>query len=633
MSKKFGLWWICLALMVTMIVPSVAAADGNNSVELRFKVGSVIATINGQRTSIAKPYSEKGATMVPLSLITKAFHVDFSFENNKKITLTSTDHTIQFVIGSTKATVDGQTVDTGAAPKLVGGVVMVPLRVVTDTLGATLRVEADKTIVVTGSADQTAGDRGGSNPGGINSDAGKTMIGDSYNGWSMRYPTGLVKRYQSENDGYITFTDEKGTYLLAVYVEPQSDSLTNEDVLSKLTDSAAQDGGLVVDKKMVDSAAIPYAQITTKNEDGIFSAIRGYYANDTYFELFYSDGLAKNYKDLAKHNDLLNSFRPSFDAKNTKLKDLSTVVGGMRKAVNADYGVTLSVPAEWSIDAANLMFVGNDSSQLTFDISSATAGQTVEQWANQMDQYFKDVFLPEYWKHLGTSPIQVGGYDGVLKKYQYTVGDESFVQYEVFMIVKGFKYLIEFDDVANNPNTETLFNQLIKSVKLNNKQLVDNFGFLEDYRAYVDRTKRALKTSKKSGVSISIPDYWTLSGGDISALDSGRMQYQFPGGSFDLAVNPTEGTLEDEVASFLYVYNQQQVMYHNYKVTSHEATTLAGQPAHKFILDGKNIHYEQIIMVKNGKAYSLLSTMMNANRTDVNVKAVQDTVQSLKVTK
>jgi hypothetical protein len=250
-----------------------------------------------------------------------------------------------------------------------------------------------------------------------------------------------------------------------------------------------------------------------------------------------------------------------------------------------------------------------------------------------MDQYFKDVFLPEYWKQLGTSSIQVDGHAGVLKKYQYTVGDESFVQYEVFLIVNGYKYLIEFDDVANNPNTETLFRDLINNVKLNNKQLVDNFGFLEDYRAYVDRTKRTLKTSKKSGISISIPDYWTLSTGDSSSLDNGKMQYQFPGGSFDLAVNPSEGTLEDEVASYLYVYNQQQVIYHNYKVTSHEATTLAGQPAHKFILDGKNIHYEQVVMVKNGKVYSLLSTMTNANRTDVNVKAVQDAAQSFKLTK
>ncbi|WP_314590282.1 copper amine oxidase N-terminal domain-containing protein [Paenibacillus terrigena] len=627
MGKKLSGWLICLALVFTMVMPGVAMASEGNSVELKFKLGSTNATLNGQRISIAKPYTEKGATMVPLSLITKAFQVEFSFENNKKITITSGEHTIQFVIGSTNATVDGRTVQTGAAPKLVGGVVMVPMRVVTDALGANVKVEADRTIVITANLDGNAGTGA---IGGIDSDAGKTMIGDSYYMWSMRYPTGLVKQFQSEADDYVSFTDEKGTYLLAVSVTKVDDPLTDDDLLKQLTNAALSENGLVVDKKTVKSGATPYAQVISKGEDGVYSAIRGYYANDTYYELYYSDGLAKNYKDLAKHNDLLNSFRPAYDKGNAKLKDLSTVVGGMRKAVNSDYGVTVTVPASWSLYPEDLIFGNEDgSAQLTFDISSAASGLKVDAWAGQMDQYFKDVFVPDAWKLLTTEPIKVDGQEGVLKKYQYTTGEDTYVQSEIFLISGSYKYLIQYDYDSKNTSADSLFGALVKGIKLNTKELSSNFGFLEDTRAYVDRSLTSVKSSKKNGYSLTIPNYWMRIEGEYGA-DPGKMQYQFPGGSFEVSVNSTDRTLSEEVEAYKYVYEQQRILYKNYTVTSTESTTLAGQPTYKIVLDGKDAHHEQYVIVKDGKVYSLLSTIMMANRTDVNEKAIQSVFQSLK---
>ncbi|WP_282942241.1 trypsin-like peptidase domain-containing protein [Paenibacillus sp. RC67] len=61
----------------------------------------------------------------------------------------------------------------------------------------------------------------------IDADQGKTIIGDSHFGWSMKYPSGLVKTSQSTTGDNIMFTDAKGDYAINIRVqEKQSRDLS-----------------------------------------------------------------------------------------------------------------------------------------------------------------------------------------------------------------------------------------------------------------------------------------------------------------------------------------------------------------------------------------------------------------------
>ena len=50
----------------------------------------------------------------------------------------------------------------------------------------------------------------------LDADSGKTKIGDSHFGWSMKYPAGLVKRQQSDDGDSVSFVDAKGEFALSI---------------------------------------------------------------------------------------------------------------------------------------------------------------------------------------------------------------------------------------------------------------------------------------------------------------------------------------------------------------------------------------------------------------------------------
>lgn len=635
--KKIGVWLMSIALVLTMFTPGVRAAESADkpAVEFTLKTGSASAEINGTKTTIPKPYSDKGNTMVPLSLLTKAFGATLKFEKDKNITLTYGDKQVFFTIGSLDAKANGKAVKLTAAPKLVGGFAMVPLRVVTEAFGAKMSVSGDQSIVVTGVAAEETGKAG---EGSIDSDAGKTMIGDGYYLWSMKYPTGLVQSYHSADENSVSFSDEKGTYFLNVYVEKMAQELSKDELLDELIGNYDEGDATIVDRKLVTSGSLPYAQAIMKDSDGVFNAVRAYYANGNYYEIYFSDSKAKNFKDLSKHDDLLNSFRPSFDQNNDKIKNLSTVEGGMRSASNADYGISLKVPADWSIYPEDLSFEDDKDSMLLMEVSSAKDGQTKEQWADQLEQALKESFLPKYMNVISTSAIKVDGRDAVVKKMEYTYsGDKWYTEYEVFWIEGEYKYYLEYSFLKENAaKVEPLFDTFVKSLKVDAAAVKDNFGYLEDPRAYVDRSKRGTKTSKKYNYSISIPSYWWLQGGKSSALEESKVEYTFPGGKFQITAVENTTDFAASLKTIQRVYNEATEANSNFKVVESTKTKFAGVDAQKYIIQSKEsgvvLMMEQVVFEKKGVLYALLSVVNEVNRTDVQLKAVKDAFESFKFT-
>ncbi len=74
----------------------------------------------------------------------------------------------------------------------------------------------------------------------LDADSGKTKIGDSHFGWSMKYPAGLVKRQQSDDGDSVSFVDAKGEFALSIRIDSdQSDELSPSALLNKI---AGDDG-------------------------------------------------------------------------------------------------------------------------------------------------------------------------------------------------------------------------------------------------------------------------------------------------------------------------------------------------------------------------------------------------------
>jgi len=92
--------------------------------------------VNGQTVSLAQPAVEKGGRVfVPLRNIFESLGAGVAYDNGT-INATSGDKTVQVKIGSNQAIVNGQATYLDAAPYIVGATTMVPLRFVSEALGA-----------------------------------------------------------------------------------------------------------------------------------------------------------------------------------------------------------------------------------------------------------------------------------------------------------------------------------------------------------------------------------------------------------------------------------------------------------------------------------------------------------------
>lgn len=101
-------------------------------------IGKDYARLNGKTSSIdAPPYISKGRTMVPIRPIAEALQADIRwYPDEKRITYALNTRFISLYIGNSNAAVNGKTVKMEIAPVITSGRAFIPLRFISENLGA-----------------------------------------------------------------------------------------------------------------------------------------------------------------------------------------------------------------------------------------------------------------------------------------------------------------------------------------------------------------------------------------------------------------------------------------------------------------------------------------------------------------
>ena len=139
-------WFAAVALACALVGsgPLVRAAAGAETV-----------VVNGAQLPPAAVVQYNDRTYVALRAVAQALHADVRYDaRQKEITLTTILRQVVFRLDQSSVLVNGQRKQLEAPAKLIGGVVMLPLRALSDALGATLhRDEAEhQTTVIAGNA-------------------------------------------------------------------------------------------------------------------------------------------------------------------------------------------------------------------------------------------------------------------------------------------------------------------------------------------------------------------------------------------------------------------------------------------------------------------------------------------------
>jgi hypothetical protein len=624
LKSKFVSILLALSLMLTFASP-VWGAESKGLV-LKLKVGSTDMKVNGQSVKIAAPYSAAGTVMVPTAVFIKGLGAKLTLKNTKVITLTYPKFTVVLTVGSKAATVNGKKLALSAAPVVKSGVTFAPLKVL-ESFGAKVKTDsASKTITVTLAAPAAGTGDGGKGGSVIDSDAGKSKIGDSNYQWSMSYPTGLVQDYQSDDGEILIFRDVKNDYYLGITVSKAEDSLTTDEKRELMYDFMIS-SETIMDKRTVSTPTHSYEKIVSKGKNGFYFDNRGIQANGYFYVLTFGKKAA-SMSELAQSSAVLDSFRPVYDRADTALKDLSKIRAGFKTFKNADYGLTLSLPKEWTAnekDYSNPYFETEDA-YLETNVTSLVAGDTLDAWVQRETSRFKDTYIPEARTVDEPVTLMWNGIPARLVKISYANDLKNFWHnYQLYAIQGSYRYSINFGFAsAGKVKYSAMYDSIISSLKVDFSVVEKNFGIITDDTDLADWSQTVTKTSRKFGYSLALPEYWTGIKKDFETED---VQYEFPGGSFTVNVFPDSGADWSKLDAFFQdLGNKPDV-----KILSSTMTTFAGVSAKKVVFEDKsnkdlspNVDTSYIIE-KNGHLYVLEGWYYLANATD-SVKKKLDTV-------
>jgi len=112
-----------------------------------FAAGPVSVTVNGNAANLNPPPTERaGRVFVPLRGVFEQLGATVVYQSGV-INATGRGHTISLRIGSQQATVDGQQQTVDVAPFIIGASTYVPLRFVSQALGATVNYDGSNRVV------------------------------------------------------------------------------------------------------------------------------------------------------------------------------------------------------------------------------------------------------------------------------------------------------------------------------------------------------------------------------------------------------------------------------------------------------------------------------------------------------
>lgn len=123
------------------VVEIEAEAEDSHKVSVSFKVGDSTLIINGEKVTVETPYVVgTGVTLVPIRVISEAFGAEVDWDGETKtVTVSCGECKVIVTVGSKTALVNGEEKTLEEAPELTdGGFSMIPLRFISESLGATV---------------------------------------------------------------------------------------------------------------------------------------------------------------------------------------------------------------------------------------------------------------------------------------------------------------------------------------------------------------------------------------------------------------------------------------------------------------------------------------------------------------
>ncbi|WP_239633786.1 trypsin-like peptidase domain-containing protein [Paenibacillus sp. H1-7] len=472
----------------------------------------------------------------------------------------------------------------------------------------------------------------------IDADQGKTMIGDSHFGWSMKYPTGLVKTNQSANGSMVTFADAKGGYAITIRIqEKQSPDMTPYGLMKKLDREDMVD--TILEKRYVEGGpdSPSYAKLVGEMGNELYFQSRAFLKEDKVYYVTLMVNTSDSKNSAAQRNsiaDVLDSFKLEYDAKNSSLKDITAYQD--KNSVTTEYGVAFDLPQDWKAVGGDLDYVNKDGDQaVTIRVTSAVSGDTLASWAAREEKEFTDSYAEGYRETQGAKEVTVGGVTAMQNLYSWTMGDKWKQTYAYYIIKDKYKYELTwtYEKASGGETLEQHIADWTGTIHFPKDALNRSLSVIQDEADLIDPSRTITYTNNKYGYSLQLPERW-YDGGNESAIDAATKTFSSMGANLSI--------LADDRSSLEEVLNRTEQEYKknldndaNYKYTETDES-MFDTDVKKFAVQYKsrNIPYtlHEYVFAKDGIVYTVRVRANEAVKTDKLWKQLNDAVQSMDFT-
>ncbi|WP_166244210.1 S1C family serine protease [Paenibacillus turpanensis] len=501
--------------------------------------------------------------------------------------------------------------------------------------------EAGTSVTVTLGEEESSSDwEPGEDDGDLDADRGKTKIGDSHFDWSMKYPTGLVKSFQTEEGRRVMFGNTNGEYSIIVNVdENESLNLSPAALLKKLGGESAS---TVLEKGYVKDAEYPYAKMTIEGEYGGYQEARAFQKGSNVYRVALNVSDPSNVQNKVKFNsylDVLGSFKPEYDGDSDSVKDISVFKTGNSKYTNA-YGLGFELPAEWESDSleGGSYFTNEDYTQsVSVRVTSLSSGDSLAKWIERDADYLKRTYV-ESSREIGEAKPFGEGEIGHEVRYASTLGDTWEVLHIFYVVKDRYKYEIAVQFMKDDAKeAEEIVDLLRKTIAIDKDEMNPLVGFIQDDQEWIDPNRYQKVTNEKYGYTVSVPETWENYSDYYSYRDSGSdsdyISYEFVGGTFD--VSAEKETLDDILKNRETYHKESAEADMEYKYTVEDAELYGLKGKKISVRYNADTPYEltEYLFEKDKTTYTVSVQVHDAVATDVLKAQVKAVLESFKLTK
>ena len=518
-AKVMFMLIMCLLLFA---FSGLCAADSGESsgqtrgdVEISFKVGDNVLSINGASVEVETPYVADGVTLVPVRVITEAFGATVDWiDATREIILTYQSVEIILQINNTDVYVNGQKQTLLHHPTLPDKTTMVPLRFITENFGADVNYDEEtQLITVVKSASAAPLDA-------IESalrHSSKPFIGDSYLEWSMANSPELSLEHRSF-DGRTTIFSIGDNNTILIAFSDNTEGYTFE-TLKILEMESAKGNTLIGQDELTTKSGQKYVRTQYRNRI-LFVDSRKFLRPDGQI---ISLGIVSLVAEEQEKRDIYLKILDSMDftVPVNDMEDLSNVANGMRMFDNKDFGIELLIPADWRDvsdgDVVNRFVFCKiiDGSIITgtvsLTINSQYSDDTAAAWAARDLSRNRKVTNPKIYKYSDLKEMTVSAANAYYYVKEENTHGVDCMSWDIFWEHEGYLYNLYIMAPAKE---SALLQKIADSVSFT-KVDKDNVGFL-----YMDKStddEDGFVTVIKNQVmrfSVEIPATWINNNND-----------------------------------------------------------------------------------------------------------------------